>query len=148
MEQTRRGKQLGPFPNQLLHLMQSAPIRAASTAAIWSHHESPSAPANAIAAAGKCCLRRKRLPAATFSAGPQLSPIHHSQMLPRLDISRLQLISSSRSAPHFRLFTCLCPASANPNRNVTQVIWLPINRADRGKTGSIPARKEAEKSHH
>lgn len=66
-----------------------------------------------------------------------------------LRISCLQLISSSRSlsalCSSFYLspspaFFSLCPASANPTsrmlypRNLMEVIWLPINRADRGKT--------------
>lgn len=129
--------------------MQSAPIRAAPTAAIWPHHESPSA--------------RLRTP-----SPQQVNVVSEENVFPRqhspqarnyplfitliccfgLDISRLQLISSSRSAARFRLFSCVCPASANPNRNVTQVIRLPINKADRGKTGSIQARKEGENSHH
>lgn len=47
----------------------------------------------------------------------------------------------------FGLFSCVCPASANPNRNIRQVIRLPANKADRGEAGSIQARKEVEKSH-
>lgn len=67
-----------------------------------------------------------------------------------LRISCLQLISSSHSlsalcssfylSPPLLPFSSLCPASANPTsqmlypRNLMEVIWLPINRADRGKT--------------
>lgn len=42
----------------------------------------------------------------------------------------------------FGFFPRVCPASANPNRNVTQVIWPPINKADRGKTGSLDTGKK------
>lgn len=50
------------------------------------------------------------------------------------------LCSSFYLSPPLLPFSSLCPASANPTsqmlypRNLMEVIWLPINRADRGKT--------------
>lgn len=39
----------------------------------------------------------------------------------------------------------MCPASANPNRNVTQVIRLPVNKADKRQNWLDTGKKRGRK---
>lgn len=154
----------GPFStictnqwNWIHSLKAAAPItphseaRHLTPAAAWSQGTKPIiAPLNADAVTGKCCLWRKCPMMTTFTAGWLLSLIHHSHILRWFAYSlpaayRQQQPFSLCLVLLFSIFPhspspSLCPASANPSsqmlypRNLMEVIWLPINRADRGKT--------------